>query len=100
MEREVDKAFESFIEKMKKSGPEIFIFEEKYDDFHSKTLLERSIFKKDEMKKATPVAMDMIKANGYNIGDIDGSGENGRILKSDVENHNPISSLCPIDIYL
>jgi len=47
--------------------------------------------KKEETKttvaddlKASPVAKEMIEKNGLNAGRIDGSGPNGRILKSDV----------------
>ena len=38
---------------------------------------------------ASPLAKKIAKEKGYNLADIKGSGENGRIVKKDVENYSP-----------
>lgn len=38
---------------------------------------------------ASPLAKKIAKDKGYNLADIKGSGENGRIVKKDVENYTP-----------
>ncbi len=40
---------------------------------------------------ASPLAKKIAAEKGYNLSDIKGSGENGRIVKKDVENFNPSS---------
>lgn len=52
--------------------------EEKYSNFN------RRIF-------ASPLAKKMAFEKGYDLSKINGSGENGRITKNDVENYQPIS---------
>ena len=89
----MDKTFDSFVKKMKSAGPGIFIFESEYVEFRSKTLYEREIFKKEERRRITPVALEMVRSKGYKVDDIKGTGENGRIIKADVENHHPKFSL-------
>ncbi|WP_431166254.1 2-oxo acid dehydrogenase subunit E2 [Tenacibaculum halocynthiae] len=42
---------------------------------------------------ASPLAKKIAKDKGYNIADIKGSGENGRVIKKDVENYTPASSV-------
>ncbi|WP_299136333.1 pyruvate dehydrogenase complex dihydrolipoamide acetyltransferase [uncultured Tenacibaculum sp.] len=42
---------------------------------------------------ASPLAKKIAKDKGYNIADIKGSGENGRVIKKDVENYTPTSSV-------
>jgi pyruvate dehydrogenase E2 component (dihydrolipoamide acetyltransferase) len=39
--------------------------------------------------KASPLAKKMAKDRGYDLGKIEGSGENGRITRKDVENYKP-----------
>ena len=39
--------------------------------------------------KASPLAKKMAEDKGYDLSDIKGSGENGRIVKRDVEDHQP-----------
>jgi pyruvate dehydrogenase E2 component (dihydrolipoamide acetyltransferase) len=39
--------------------------------------------------KASPLAKKMAKDKGYDIGMISGTGENGRVTRSDVENYKP-----------
>ncbi len=41
--------------------------------------------------KASPLARAMAKEKGYNLNWIKGSGEGGRIVKSDIDNYNPNS---------
>ena len=43
----------------------------------------------DSRIKASPLARKMAEDKGYRLGDIKGSGEGGRIVKRDVENHTP-----------
>ena len=38
---------------------------------------------------ASPLAKKIAKDKGYNLADIKGSGENGRVVKKDVENYTP-----------
>ncbi len=42
--------------------------------------------------KASPLAKKIAEEKGINIQDIAGSGENGRIVKKDIENHTPSAS--------
>lgn len=42
--------------------------------------------------KASPLAKMMAKELGYNISDINGSGDNGRVVKRDVEAYTPVAS--------
>ncbi|WP_272151466.1 pyruvate dehydrogenase complex dihydrolipoamide acetyltransferase [Tenacibaculum aiptasiae] len=42
---------------------------------------------------ASPLAKKIAKDKGYNLADIKGSGENGRIVKKDVENFTPIAKV-------
>ncbi|MEQ8363861.1 MAG: pyruvate dehydrogenase complex dihydrolipoamide acetyltransferase [Cyclobacteriaceae bacterium] len=42
--------------------------------------------------KASPLAKKMAKDLGYDIGKIEGSGDNGRITKKDIENYKPGAS--------
>jgi pyruvate dehydrogenase E2 component (dihydrolipoamide acetyltransferase) len=42
--------------------------------------------------KASPLAKKLAKDKGYDIGAIKGSGENGRITKTDVENYKPATA--------
>ena len=44
---------------------------------------------------ASPLAKQMAKAKGINLSQIKGSGENGRITKSDVENYSPSQNAAP-----
>ncbi len=41
---------------------------------------------------ASPLARQIAKEKGINLNHIKGSGENGRIIKSDVENYNPATA--------
>ncbi len=45
--------------------------------------------------KASPLAKKMAKDMGYDIGKIQGSGENGRVTRKDVENYKPSSAAAP-----
>jgi pyruvate dehydrogenase E2 component (dihydrolipoamide acetyltransferase) len=42
--------------------------------------------------KASPLAKKLAKDKGYDIGKIEGSGEQGRITKRDVENYKPVAA--------
>ncbi len=42
---------------------------------------------------ASPLAKKIAKDKGFNLTDIKGSGENGRIVKKDVENYTPITKV-------
>jgi pyruvate dehydrogenase E2 component (dihydrolipoamide acetyltransferase) len=42
--------------------------------------------------KASPLAKKLAKDKGYDIGTIKGSGEQGRITKTDVENYKPVAA--------
>ncbi|WP_299122498.1 pyruvate dehydrogenase complex dihydrolipoamide acetyltransferase [uncultured Tenacibaculum sp.] len=42
---------------------------------------------------ASPLAKKIAKDKGYNLADIKGSGENGRIVKKDVENFTPVAKV-------
>ncbi len=42
--------------------------------------------------KASPLAKKLAEEKGINIQDISGSGENGRIVKKDIENYSPAAS--------
>ena len=44
---------------------------------------------------ASPLAKQMAKAKGIHLSQIKGSGENGRITKSDVENYSPSQNAAP-----
>jgi pyruvate dehydrogenase E2 component (dihydrolipoamide acetyltransferase) len=44
---------------------------------------------------ASPLAKQIAKDKGINLSQVKGSGENGRITKSDVENFNPSASAAP-----
>lgn len=44
---------------------------------------------------ASPLAKQIAKDKGINLSQVTGSGENGRIVKSDVENYNPSTSSAP-----
>ncbi len=41
---------------------------------------------------ASPLAKKMAEEKGINLSDVNGSGENGRIVKSDIENYTPSAS--------
>lgn len=43
----------------------------------------------DSRIKASPLARKIAKDKGYNLNDIKGTGDGGRIVKRDVENHTP-----------
>jgi pyruvate dehydrogenase E2 component (dihydrolipoamide acetyltransferase) len=45
--------------------------------------------KTDGRIKASPLAKKMAEEEGYDLASIEGSGENGRIVKRDVENYQP-----------
>jgi len=45
--------------------------------------------------KASPLAKRMAKEMGYNLADISGTGENGRIIKRDIENYTPAPKPTP-----
>ena len=42
---------------------------------------------------ASPLAKKIASDKGYSLADITGTGENGRIIKKDVENHSPVANL-------
>ncbi len=42
---------------------------------------------------ASPLAKRIAKEKGYNLADIKGTGENGRIIKKDVENFTPVAKV-------
>ena len=44
---------------------------------------------------ASPLAKKIAKDKGFNLADIKGSGENGRITKKDVENFTPVAKAAP-----
>ncbi|CAM1372734.1 pyruvate dehydrogenase complex dihydrolipoamide acetyltransferase [Tenacibaculum xiamenense] len=44
---------------------------------------------------ASPLAKKIAKDKGINLADIKGSGENGRIIKKDVENYTPAAKAAP-----
>ncbi len=44
----------------------------------------------DSRIKASPLAKALAKEKGFNISDISGSGENGRVIKSDIDNFKGI----------
>jgi pyruvate/2-oxoglutarate dehydrogenase complex dihydrolipoamide acyltransferase (E2) component len=86
---ELEEALKSFDQKMADFGPEMFIYPEKYQEFRSNTLLERSVYERHRRRKITPLANEMVNEKGYILDDIKGTGTNGRIVKSDVEQHRP-----------
>jgi len=45
--------------------------------------------------KASPLAKKMAEEKGFNLAQIPGSGENGRIVKRDVENYTPAAQPAP-----
>lgn len=45
----------------------------------------------------SPLAKKIASEKGINISDLKGSGENGRIIKSDVENYKPAQSAAPAE---
>jgi pyruvate dehydrogenase E2 component (dihydrolipoamide acetyltransferase) len=45
---------------------------------------------------ASPLAKKIAKDKGFNLADIKGSGENGRIVKRDVENYTPVTTPQPV----
>lgn len=45
--------------------------------------------------KASPLAKKLAKDKGYDIGKIEGSGEQGRVTKRDVENYKPAATAAP-----
>jgi pyruvate dehydrogenase E2 component (dihydrolipoamide acetyltransferase) len=45
--------------------------------------------------KASPLAKKLAKDKGYDLGKIQGSGDNGRITKVDVENYKPAAQAAP-----
>lgn len=45
--------------------------------------------------KASPLAKKMAKDMGYDLGKINGSGDNGRITRKDVENYKPSAAPAP-----
>lgn len=47
--------------------------------------------------KASPLAKQIAKEKGYDIGKIKGTGDNGRVTKSDVENYKPAPETKPKD---
>ena len=42
---------------------------------------------------ASPLAKKIASDKGFNLADISGSGENGRIIKKDVENYSPVAKV-------
>ena len=42
---------------------------------------------------ASPLAKKIAKDKGISLADVQGSGENGRIIKKDIENYNPVSRI-------
>ncbi len=44
---------------------------------------------------ASPLAKKIAADKGFNLADIKGSGENGRIIKKDVENYTPVAKATP-----
>ncbi|MCT4697962.1 pyruvate dehydrogenase complex dihydrolipoamide acetyltransferase [Tenacibaculum haliotis] len=58
----------------------------------TKTVTETAVTTTTSLGKrifASPLAKKIAKDKGFNIADIKGSGENGRIVKKDVENYTP-----------
>jgi pyruvate dehydrogenase E2 component (dihydrolipoamide acetyltransferase) len=49
----------------------------------------------DSRLKASPLAKAIAKDKGINIADVQGSGEGGRIVKSDIENFTPKAAAAP-----
>lgn len=50
----------------------------------------------DKRIKASPLAKSLAKEKGIDLSIISGSGDNGRIVKKDIENFNPTESLKPV----
>jgi pyruvate dehydrogenase E2 component (dihydrolipoamide acetyltransferase) len=53
------------------------------------TIVESS---SDSRTKASPLAKALAKEKGFNIADISGTGENGRVVKSDIDNFKGIKA--------
>ncbi len=62
------------------------IQEEKSTEVFNASNSEERIF-------ASPLAKKIAKDRGINLGNVNGSGENGRIVKKDVENYTPTSEV-------
>ncbi|WP_396180521.1 2-oxo acid dehydrogenase subunit E2 [Flavobacterium sp.] len=61
--------------------------------------LQHSIPNTNDRIFASPLAKKMAQDKGINLSQIKGSGENGRITKSDVENFTPSTASTPVHAY-
>jgi pyruvate dehydrogenase E2 component (dihydrolipoamide acetyltransferase) len=50
----------------------------------------------DGRVKASPLAKALAKDKGINIAEVKGTGENGRIVKSDIDNFVPVAKAAPV----
>lgn len=91
---EVDGILEAFNskgeKKEEKSTSEKSEEKEKTSSEKSSEEKETTTSKKGGRIFASPLAKIMAKDRGIDLADIEGSGENGRIVKRDIENHKPV----------
>ncbi|MES2565262.1 MAG: pyruvate dehydrogenase complex dihydrolipoamide acetyltransferase [Bacteroidota bacterium] len=74
--------------------------EEKKEENNKKEAVTSSVVEKstsassssDERVKASPLAKALAKEKGIDISKVNGSGDNGRVTKSDIENYKPEQS--------
>jgi pyruvate dehydrogenase E2 component (dihydrolipoamide acetyltransferase) len=55
------------------------------------TTIPNTISDTDSRIKASPLAKALAKEKGFNLSDISGSGENGRVVKSDIDNFKGVA---------
>jgi pyruvate dehydrogenase E2 component (dihydrolipoamide acetyltransferase) len=55
-------------------------------DVVSQNIITNSVSDSDGRIKASPLAKALAKEKGFKLSDISGSGENGRVIKSDIDN--------------
>jgi len=65
-----------------------------------KKKVEKKISTNSERIFASPLAKKMAEDKGISLSRISGSGENGRIIKKDIENYQPVSSGVSLGVFV
>ena len=60
---------------------------------NSSTICKSHSLRTTGTSMSSPLAKKIAIDKGYNLADIKGSGENGRIIKKDVENYTPVEKV-------
>jgi pyruvate dehydrogenase E2 component (dihydrolipoamide acetyltransferase) len=77
----------------KKSAPKTAVVSEKKTNAISTSKTSERIF-------VSPLAKKMAEDKGFNLSKIPGSGENGRIIKKDIENYQPAAGGATVGVFV